>query len=266
MKVYYSPTKVRLKKLYQADSSLNLIIIPGDPGLGSEYLLDFASSCMANFNIWLVDFPGCGNYLKFEKTNYSQYTSYIMEAAQYIEGEKIFMGHSYGAMLLMNSSEVSSIADAIILMSATSMDMVKQEIDAAMFYRDLKSLVFSYQLSPSDESFKNMVISLCSNFFSYKTSGKGTRMISNNSFSHKSFDYFINDFFRNYTIRYKFDLPTLIIGGEKDEITPISLFKKSHQFSLDNIQIKEVRGAFHYPWIENPRETRKNIVEFVNSI
>lgn len=48
--------------------------------------------------------------------------------------------------------------------------------------------------------------------------------------------------------------PTLLTTGSNDNITPLSLFKDNKMYHRDNILIKEIDAAGHYPWFENPNE------------
>ncbi|MGB6976747.1 MAG: alpha/beta hydrolase, partial [Gammaproteobacteria bacterium] len=52
------------------------------------------------------------------------------------------------------------------------------------------------------------------------------------------------------------NIPTLIFAGDEDHITPLSLFATANEFQRDNIVMREVAHAGHYPWIENPDQIK----------
>jgi pimeloyl-ACP methyl ester carboxylesterase len=65
--------------------------------------------------------------------------------------------------------------------------------------------------------------------------------------------------------RYKWapqKIPTLIMAGEKDQITPLKLFEKEKQFCRNNIHFKSIQNAGHFPWIENPTEVAKEFMAY----
>lgn len=49
-------------------------------------------------------------------------------------------------------------------------------------------------------------------------------------------------------------IKTLIIAGSLDHITPLTLFQNNKKYQRKNIFLKEISGAGHYPWFENPDE------------
>jgi pimeloyl-ACP methyl ester carboxylesterase len=45
-------------------------------------------------------------------------------------------------------------------------------------------------------------------------------------------------------------IPTLIIGGSEDFITPLAVFEQASQFQRENIQMITIPSAGHFPWLE----------------
>ena len=51
-------------------------------------------------------------------------------------------------------------------------------------------------------------------------------------------------------------MPTLLLAGEKDHVTPIKLFTELRSFKNRNILIREIKNAGHFPWIDNPKQVQ----------
>jgi pimeloyl-ACP methyl ester carboxylesterase len=62
------------------------------------------------------------------------------------------------------------------------------------------------------------------------------------------------------------NMPTLIFAGEEDSVTPINLFTKSNDFQDQNILIRKIKDAAHFPWIENPEEVVAVFEEFYQKL
>lgn len=51
-------------------------------------------------------------------------------------------------------------------------------------------------------------------------------------------------------------MPTLIFAGDQDHITPLKLFLDSPDFQRENILIRNIDNASHFPWIDNPQQIK----------
>ena len=48
----------------------------------------------------------------------------------------------------------------------------------------------------------------------------------------------------------------------RNNIPPLYLFSKSKDFQRSNILLREINNAGHYPWIENPEQTKQIFEEY----
>ena len=72
-------------------------------------------------------------------------------------------------------------------------------------------------------------------------------------FNHKTCDWSEKNFDANYRSKWvPKKIPTLIFSGEQDQIIPLNFFIASKKFQRNNIMIRHIKNAGHYPWIENP--------------
>ena len=61
-------------------------------------------------------------------------------------------------------------------------------------------------------------------------------------------------------------IPTLILGGKKDEIIPFGGFHKDPQFQRQNIRIKTVPNSGHFCWLDNPSFVQKSVYSFLSDL
>ena len=61
-------------------------------------------------------------------------------------------------------------------------------------------------------------------------------------------------------------IPTLILAGAEDRITPLKLFRNDKRFNQKNITFKSIKAAGHFPWIENPAEVAEAFNVYVNQL
>jgi pimeloyl-ACP methyl ester carboxylesterase len=57
-------------------------------------------------------------------------------------------------------------------------------------------------------------------------------------------------------------VPTLIIGGEFDGITPFEVFKNDTRFDRANIEKAFIKNAGHFPYVEQPDIIKSLFKEF----
>ncbi|MHA1231120.1 MAG: alpha/beta fold hydrolase [Candidatus Helarchaeota archaeon] len=71
----------------------------------------------------------------------------------------------------------------------------------------------------------------------------------------------------SYNVKYKlkdFNIPVLIIAGEKDDLIPISLFENMEK-EMPNCILKKFENCGHFSFIEEPIKTNEIILDFLKS-
>ena len=61
-------------------------------------------------------------------------------------------------------------------------------------------------------------------------------------------------------------VPTLIIGGSNDYITPLSIFENDSRFKRTNIEIRLIKNAGHFPWLEQTYLLNEALVNFAETL
>jgi pimeloyl-ACP methyl ester carboxylesterase len=71
--------------------------------------------------------------------------------------------------------------------------------------------------------------------------------------NYRTCDWSAQNFDGNYTFQWIPEtVPTLIFAGDSDRLTLLKSFSDLPAFGRDNILIKAIPEAGHYPWIDNP--------------
>ncbi len=60
-------------------------------------------------------------------------------------------------------------------------------------------------------------------------------------------------------------VPTIIIGGNDDFITPMAVYEQALNFQRENIRMVTIPGAGHFPWLEQPRLVNYEMKSFLES-
>src|SRR5580693_3560729 len=92
----YTATGVRMRLHTQRPQTLNWLLLPGGPGIGSESLNELADAMDVPGSIWLVDLPGDGsNTARQQDDPYAGWPQVLLEAAEAVP-DPVFVGHSTG--------------------------------------------------------------------------------------------------------------------------------------------------------------------------
>ena len=93
----------------------------------------------------------------------------------------------------------------------------------------------------------------------------GIELLRNLPFNVETYEWSEKHFDRTYQAKWvPKTIPTLILAGDEDLITPLGLFKNDMQFCRDNIVLKSIKGGGHFPWIENPDAVTEEFRAYAN--
>ena len=86
-------------------------------------------------------------------------------------------------------------------------------------------------------------------------------------FNYKSFIWAQEQFHPTFEAQWIPEtIPTLILSGSEDMLTPIDFFKNDTRFHRDNIQLSEIPGGSHYPWMEEPEAVKRIFKKFCDQL
>jgi pimeloyl-ACP methyl ester carboxylesterase len=83
----------------------------------------------------------------------------------------------------------------------------------------------------------------------------GIKMLKSLPYSYEACQWSKEHFDQTYQAKWvPQTIPTLILSGERDLITPLRLFIEAKQFHRDHIAIQAIKNGGHFLWIENPED------------
>ncbi len=260
--------RLQYKSTYQDNQGVNWLFLPGGPGLGSEALTDLTALLKNKIPgvIWHFDLPNDGSNILKDKP-LSNWQSALIQAISAFE-KVILVAHSTPGMYVQTMPELEEILHGLVLIG-TAPNSSWQKL-FAKYCKNINDSTITlaeeqYAKNPNNQTLRELLIATAQYCFSTDESiERGKKLLESlpinneaNIWSSKHFDS------KDYTADFiPKKIPTLIITGSKDHITPLQLFKNNKAYEQSHIIIKEIVGAGHYPWFENPHDTIQAFAEF----
>ncbi len=245
----------------------NWLFIPA-PGLGSESLIELITLLQGQIPgvFWALDHPNDGSNID-KNINFANWQQALIEATTMLD-RPILVGHSTGAKLIQNVPELEALASGFVFMD-TAPDMSwRDKFDIYMQQNSTQTIIDcanEYTANPGNETLRSLLISSVKFCFMPEALEAGVEMMKRLP---------VNYMVANWSDRY-FDpiykakfipqlIPTLIIAGEYDQITPLIIYKEKLEYYRDNILIQSISNAGHYPWFENPKDILRVFLKLLN--
>jgi len=251
--LFWTPSGARLRCVHShGDASCNWLFLPGGPGLGSESLAGLIDLLRLPGKLWAVDFPGDGSNIS---ANFSDWQPALIEAVQALN-QVILVAHSSGGMFALATPALEAHLSGLILMDSAP-DASWQQ--AFMQYvqthplPDLERLQKNHLEKPSNHSLKALTLACLPWFSTEKGQDSTLKLFQSLPFNSQSHQWAERHFDPIYQSKWVPEhIPTLIFAGAQDQITPLNLFQTAPAFQRDNIHIRTIPQAAHFPWIDNP--------------
>lgn len=244
----------------------NWIFLPGGPGLGSESLSDLTKIVELPGSIWHLDLPGDGsNTTHNDEESFSHWSKALIEAVNALPNV-ILVAHSTGGMYALATPALNKILVGLVLMDSAPDSSWQQSFMLHVNNNPINAvnkLQKQYVKKPDNDLLKKLTIAAAPYSFTIKGLSKGISLLKSLSFNYKTCDWSGKHFDHTYKAKWVPNtIPTLILTGEHDQITPLYFFRHSKKFQRKNIIIKQIKNAGHFPWIENPKEVVKTFKEY----
>ncbi len=269
--IFWTPSKARLKRLdVNNRENYNWLFLPGGPGLGSESLRDLTGMLSLPGTIWSVDLPGDGsNFTENDGESFSKWSNGLIEAVNALD-KVILVAHSSGGMFALATPELEKNLLGLVLMdsapnanwqNAFAIYVKTHPIPEAERLQDL------YESNPSNPLLKALTIT-CAPYLSMKENReKMILLLDSLPFNYRSHLWAEMHFDKTYQALWvPQTIPTLIFAGDNDHITPLNLFSQSKEFQRNNIMIREIKNASHFPWIDQPEIVRELFATFLEQL
>ena len=266
-KTVWTKSKARLNRVHHDNNApYNWLFLPGGPGLGSESLSNLTELLFLPGSIWYLDLPGDGsNTTEDDEQSFSNWSSALIEASREL-ANVILVAHSSGGMFALATPELENYLSGLVLMDSAPnaswqnffMEYVKKHP-----LPEAERLQNMYEKQASNALLQKLTLA-CASYFSTPTSiDKIIKMLTSLPFNYKSHLWAEQNFDRTYQAKWiPQTIPTLIFSGDQDPITPLILFSQAEQFQRQNILIREIKNASHFPWFDNPEQVKQVFEEY----
>ncbi|KTD41287.1 alpha/beta fold hydrolase [Legionella parisiensis] len=251
--------KARLQLIKSTDgANFNWLFLPGGPGIGSESLCTLTKILKLPGTIWHIDLPGDGsNKTPCDEEYFSHWSEALFEAVIALDNV-ILVAHSTGGMYALATPKLEKKIMGLVLMDSAPDALWLEEF--AQYVQthpieQVQKLQSEYAKKPNNALLKKMTIASAPYSFTKKGLQKGMSLLETLPFNYKTCEWSGANFDSTYKAKWAPQkIPTLILAGELDLIIPLKFFLNSRKFNKQNILFRSIKGAGHYPWIENPKQ------------
>ncbi len=260
---------IRYKLYSENPGSTNWLCIPGGPGADSTYYSHMLDLVEFPGKVWLVDFPENGDNCDEPNGDYDfeQWFELFIPFIDKFDNPAI-IGHSFGAMLPLYFPELEERLKAFIILNSTPTNWLvaaaKKREELAL--PELNSQLQEFRENPNQQSFKKALRACYPYYFSGDYNKKGDKVFADLPFNYHAAAWWqnkVND--QGFNAKWvPQSVPTIIVGGAQDYITPIEVYQNDKRFQ--HIHIEEIEDAGHMPWIDQPEKFKSIIKSFLLSL
>jgi pimeloyl-ACP methyl ester carboxylesterase len=253
----WTALKARLQSIRTTEGkNYNWIFLPGGPGLGSESLHELTKMLHLPGTIWHLDLPGDGSNVTDNNTeSFSHWSQALVQAVSALDNV-ILVAHSTGGMYALSTPELEkNLAGLILMDSAPNASWQQEFMEYAATHPlpEVGALHKIYTENPNNQTLKEITIASCPYFCAENCPPQKKDFLQTLPYNYQVCDWSAAHFDQTYKAQWvPKNISTLIFAGDSDCITPLALFKKAQEFQRDNIVIKSIEHAGHFPWLENP--------------
>ncbi len=247
----------------------NWLFFPGGPGLDSRYLHSLVDLLELPGNVWLVDFPGNGDNLVEEDYDYNKWLGLFIPAILKFENP-IAVGHSFGGMLPLLYPELETHLSGLVILNSTPSLWLEEAVNYSRQFDlpDLSADMADFVTNPSQLTFQK-ALDACTPYYFHPSFMEGGKAVFKDiPFPYKAAVWGQKIMAElNYSAKWApQNVPTLIMGGTYDCITPFTLFQKNLAFHRPNIEMVLIEKGGHFPWIEDPESVKEAFSSFVKTL
>jgi pimeloyl-ACP methyl ester carboxylesterase len=272
-------TRYQLVKSNTGQVNYNWLFLPGGPGIDSNYLEALVSNVDVEGKCWLIDFVLNGN--NSPKNNAidsnrmcQNWGHYFLQAIGKFENP-ILIGHSFGGYFPLFFPELEHILKGLIILSsapaAPTRPLNLEPFDQCAKKNKLPlraQSITQFLSNPTTRTVGDCYLSMLPYAFTKEYLKQGIAVIEKFMVSVDVSYWWLTEGAKQYTtIRWiPEQVPSLILGGTHDFVTPFSGFEKDRRFHRKNIELVSVPYAGHFPWVEQPHVISEAFNSFLNHI
>ena len=255
---FYDDNSVRyqLVKTNPGRIIYNWLFVPGGPGVDSSYFLTLIKELDVPGNFWLIDLPANGSNIT-DKINvnydFDTWGDSLLSSIQKFQNP-IYVGHSFSGMFPLLFTQLEQLLTGfVILNSAPSLWLEEaakcaKENNIPLFTEPMAE----FEKNPNSETFKKMLLACAPYYFPENNLEMGKKLLGSMTINYLATVWWLKKAHEeNFDAKWiPKEVPTLILGASHDFITPYYLFENDARFQRENITIKRVQNAGHFPWLE----------------
>ena len=255
-----------LKEYKNPNSNINLVFVPGGPGL-SSISFNKLMPLQEKYSLYFFDPMGTTTELK-ETPNYTNLLNELKETISNIDNV-ILCGHSFGGIQAIHlaSENLGNIKGLIVLgspVSENAFSILGKNFEAGITD---KHNAISDKLAdePTDDIYKEWFHVYRDFYFNPEKSDEFISIVTEDSLCVKSYSEAIVESSQKSekldTLK-EINIPKLFITGSLDKVTPPESAK--YEANKGGFKLKVVEGAAHFIQYECPEVTIKIIDNFLN--
>lgn len=204
------------------------------------------------FTVYIIDYPGFGNSSLNKDLTIFEYTDIIYQFIKIIKlDNSILIGHSFGGRIIsILSTSYDVTFKKLLLMDVAGLkehriiNFIRKKL-----YKLLKKISF---LLPKKKRKRYL------NLLFHKFASNDYKLLPPNLY--KTFQNVVSVNLKSYY--KKIVLETLLLWGEKDDITPIKMGKKLNKY-LKNSTLIPISNTHHFPYLEKKYLVSRIIYEYL---
>lgn len=239
--------KIRCIQCYD-NSSYDMLFIPGGPGFDSEYMISLSTIIVANTSRYLIDLPN---------KDFDKWTEILLQTIKQFNNP-ILICHSFGAMLVLLIPELDGIIKKLVILNSSPVLW----FDPTKLTREVRCFLDR----PSYKSMQSALVASGQLYFDKRNVSDGSFFLSKLKFDYEPAKWWLDRIIRyGYNAKWVPTIPTLVVCGEYDNVTYLSLWYVNGKFIKQNIKMTLVSNAGHFSWLENPSQVAHVVNSFLKS-
>ncbi len=251
-------------------NNYNWLFLPGGPGLGSESLSSLLEILQLPGTMWSLDLPGDGSNTTLDnRAAFRYWSSAFIEAVGKFKNV-ILVAHSTGGMYALSTPEIENLLTGLILLDSAPDARWQASFEQILKTHPipaLNALQKRYREHPSDEVLKELTIASSPFLFTKKGMEEGMKMLKSLPYNYEICQWSEEHFDQTYEAKWAPQkISTLILSGDHDLITPLKGFSDDKRFCRDNIELKSIKDAGHFPWLDNPTDVATIFREYCSQL
>jgi pimeloyl-ACP methyl ester carboxylesterase len=244
------------------------ILLPGGPGLGSEYLLSLCQQLQLPGTVLLADFPKDGTNRE-GTLQLQHWQDGLVDLVKHYP-QAILVTHSFAGMMALSVPAIEDLLAGLVLMNTTTANTFFQHVSAMRDkygLPDLAPAASLYHFNPSSETYRAFWDTYKYYYFTQDEIAAGEKMMSLFAFNNEAYYYAIQHFYGDYVAKWvPRRIPFMTIASENDYICPPRIFAGDARFATQNATHYIIPTAGHCPWLAHGDEVKGCFDAFITGL